>query len=194
MKRAGGGKAKGGGFERKVCKALSLWITAGAREDVFWRSAMSGGRATVMIKRGAKNQTGLGDVTAVDPLGNPLTDKFLIECKTYRNLHLHLLLSETTDINQDRRKDRSILDFWWRCLRESASSGRLPFLVAKQNNMQPFVCLCGGGVAHFNLDKNTIAHYRLHGVYLFWLSDFLQRASVVSVPVVRVRRQLIRTD
>src|SRR5215216_6431446 len=38
---------KGPQWEREVCRALSLWVTNGERVDVFWRSAMSGGRATV---------------------------------------------------------------------------------------------------------------------------------------------------
>jgi len=45
--RKGGGKAKGASFERDICRRLSLWVSAGKQEDVFWRSAMSGGRSTV---------------------------------------------------------------------------------------------------------------------------------------------------
>ena len=52
--RKGGGKAKGSSFERLICKELSLWITGGEHQDVFWRSAMSGGRSTVAMKKGDK--------------------------------------------------------------------------------------------------------------------------------------------
>ena len=36
---------KGSEFEREMCKCLSLWWTDSKRDDVFWRSAQSGGRA-----------------------------------------------------------------------------------------------------------------------------------------------------
>jgi len=75
------GKQKGNEFERKVCKKLSLWISNGERDDIFWRSAGSGSRATV-----SKTVRGTGDIVAIDPLGFPLIDRFVIECKNHRKL------------------------------------------------------------------------------------------------------------
>ena len=48
------GNKKGGGFERKTLKALSLWISKGERKDIFRRSIMSGGRATIALASGSK--------------------------------------------------------------------------------------------------------------------------------------------
>ena len=48
--RKGGGKEKGSSFERLVCKRMSMWLSKGERDDLFWRSAMSGGRATVQLR------------------------------------------------------------------------------------------------------------------------------------------------
>jgi hypothetical protein len=53
--RKGGGKQKGSQFERDVCRELSLWVSHGKQEDVYWRSAMSGGRSTVAALKGARS-------------------------------------------------------------------------------------------------------------------------------------------
>lgn len=75
------GKIKGSDFEREICKLLSLWWTAGKRDDVFWRSQTSGARATSRAKRGSKTHGQHADIAAVDPIGSPLTDVFSIEVK-----------------------------------------------------------------------------------------------------------------
>lgn len=73
--------AKGGDYEREMCKRLSLWWTDGKRDDVFWRSASSGGRATSRSKKGKKTAGSYGDITAVDVEGAPLIEAFTIELK-----------------------------------------------------------------------------------------------------------------
>jgi len=72
---------KGGQYERAVCKQLGLWWTHGERDDVFWRSAQSGGRATTRAKRGLRTHGSYGDVAAVDPIGEPLIKFATIELK-----------------------------------------------------------------------------------------------------------------
>lgn len=73
--------AKGSKFERKICKVLSKWWTGGERDDVFWRSSQSGGRATRRAKKGKKTYGSYGDIAAVDPIGEPLLKLFTIELK-----------------------------------------------------------------------------------------------------------------
>lgn len=81
-----GKSSKGAGWEREICRALSQWwsfgLTETFRDDIFWRTAGSGGMATNR-KRTARKKTAeqYGDVQAVDPIGKPLTDFFLIELK-----------------------------------------------------------------------------------------------------------------
>lgn len=79
--KKGAGKAKGGAFERLICKKLSLWWTNGKRDDVFFRTASSGGRATQRSKQGKKTFGQYGDIQAADPIGQPLIDLCVIECK-----------------------------------------------------------------------------------------------------------------
>lgn len=73
--------AKGGDFEREICKKLSAWWTYDDRDDVFWRSSQSGGRATVRFRKGKRTAGSYGDITALDPIGEPLMQLFTIELK-----------------------------------------------------------------------------------------------------------------
>lgn len=73
--------AKGGNFEREICKMLSLWWSAGVTDDVFWRTSNSGGRATVRGRVGKKTFGQYGDIQATDPIGQPLMDLCTIELK-----------------------------------------------------------------------------------------------------------------
>lgn len=79
-----GKAAKGGDFEREICKKLSLWWTGNLeipRDDIFWRSSQSGGRATQRAKSGKTTYGSYGDIAAVDPIGTPLIKMFTIELK-----------------------------------------------------------------------------------------------------------------
>lgn len=73
--------AKGSNFEREICKQLGLWWTGGVRDDVFWRSSNSGGRATVRSRTGRRTAGSYGDIVATDPIGKSFTDRVTIECK-----------------------------------------------------------------------------------------------------------------
>jgi len=73
--------AKGGDFEREICQRLSLWWTEGERDDIFWRSSISGARATSRQKAGKSTAYQYGDVAPTDPMGAPLCDLFVIELK-----------------------------------------------------------------------------------------------------------------
>jgi hypothetical protein len=77
---------KGSQFERDIARALSNWWTLGQRDDIFWRSAMSGGMATTRRKQGKAIKTHIGDLVAVDPIGAPLIESTIIELKRgYKN-------------------------------------------------------------------------------------------------------------
>lgn len=74
-------KGKGSAFEREVCKTLSLWWSGGVDDSLFWRTAMSGGRATVRAKKGKMTRAHCGDITAVDDAGSTLTKLITFELK-----------------------------------------------------------------------------------------------------------------
>lgn len=121
--RKGGGKAKGAGFEREVCKKLSLWISKKKRTDLFWRSAMSGGRATLGRRRGEDLAHQAGDICAVHPEGHVLTNNYYLECKFYRNLEFDRFL-----FGEGR-----LFDYWAKACEEALAYKREPMLVAKEN-------------------------------------------------------------
>jgi len=73
--------SKGSEFERHVCRQLSHWWTNNERDDIFWRTSQSGGRATFRAQKGKKTFGGYGDITAIDPIGLPLTRLWTIELK-----------------------------------------------------------------------------------------------------------------
>ena len=73
--------SKGSDFERAICKQLGLWWTNGERDDVFWRTSQSGGRATQRTKQGVATRNEYGDIHATDIGGYPLTNLATIEVK-----------------------------------------------------------------------------------------------------------------
>jgi len=73
--------SKGSAFERQICKELSKWWTKGERDDIFWRSSQSGGRAKFRGRKGKATYGQHGDITATDPIGCPLTELITIEVK-----------------------------------------------------------------------------------------------------------------
>jgi hypothetical protein len=120
--KSGGGKQKGSSFEREICKKLSEWVSDGKSDDLFWRSAMSGGRATVRSKKGQKTASGQGDITAVAPEGNRLTDRFVIECKHYK----------TMGLDQHIYGQGPLADIWDK-LRKECGDTKRPMLIFKEN-------------------------------------------------------------
>lgn len=178
--QAGRGKAKGSAFERKVCERLSLWVTDGHRKDVFWRSAMSGGRATVAAKKGTSLARQAGDITAVAPEGHSLIDHFYVECKAYRELHIERFILNASGI---------LSNFWKETIVQAKVHGRRPMLIAKQNNMPILVLTKAGDLREFlgpevyHAMPGSYIAYTLHnpnGKYnkLGWDMDFLD--SVLS--------------
>lgn len=152
-------KAKGSGFERRICKALSLWVTDGVREDVFWRSSMSGGRATVA--KGKVRQA--GDICAVAPEGHALVDQFFIECKSYRSLGIGQFLICGAG---------PLAKFWKVACREAEKYERAPMLIAKQNGLPALVLLDGAkGLQPFT---DSVRQWWHEDVVVFKLDDMLE--------------------
>lgn len=86
--------AKGGTYEREVCRRLSRWWTGNDEDDdVFWRSSQSGGRATTRAKSGKTTRGHCGDITAVDGRGQKFVKLITVEIKRGYNRvdPIHLL-------------------------------------------------------------------------------------------------------
>ncbi len=175
--KAGGGKIKGGEFERNICKKLSLWISEGKRDDLFWRSAMSGGRATVGFKKGIKRNTQIGDISSIDPLGNKLTDKFVLECKFYKNIHLQSMLFGIP-------KNNSIYEFWITLNKQAKKVDKHPILIIKQNGMPALMGLTQGNFQKilkedYDIIPIALFSYMLPILYLYELEYILNMVDPV---------------
>jgi hypothetical protein len=160
--RKGGGKQKGSEFERDVCRDLSLWMSGGKREDLYWRSAMSGGRSTVAAKRGKLLHAQAGDVSSIDPAGEPLTSKFFIECKYYKSLDLSSVFNE-----------RGKLIEFWKMAKDSARKySKKPMLFAKQNRFPTYICLDSGGMGLFALYDEASIYATQNDMYVMAATHF----------------------
>lgn len=136
--KPGSGSAKGAEFERHVCKLLSKWVTAGEKSDVFWRTSLSGGRATVARARG-EHLRQAGDITAVAPEGHLLTERLYFELKFYKNLEL---------VNFFIKNKGTLSLFWAKTVEEAASYERTPVLVAKQDRCPALLLTSPGALDH----------------------------------------------
>jgi len=137
--RVGGGKQKGAEFEREICKLLSLWLTQGKSEDTLWRSAMSGGRATIAHRKG-KNVRVCGDICAVAHEAHYFCNKFFVEIKHVKKLALDQFLIKGTG---------PLANFWQVAKREALKHKRLPMIIARQNGWPTIVLIIRGTELEF---------------------------------------------
>lgn len=123
-------KQKGGSYERLISKKLSLWVSDGKNEDIFWRSSLSGGRATIAFRSGKTLRRQAGDISAVAPEGHALTSPFFIECKHVRNLALESFMLKGKGL---------LTSFWVTALEEAKKHDKSPLIIARQNNTPDLV-------------------------------------------------------
>ena len=128
---------KGGDFERSICKCLSLWITNGKRQDIFWRTSMSGGRAKIHSRVDPNFKSQFGDITAVDKEGYLLTSLFVIECKRYRDFLLDQILS---------RRIGTFIPIWNTLCEEAKLASSNPMLIGKKDHCPEIVCFNSRGL------------------------------------------------
>ena len=126
---------KGGRFEREVSKQLSLWWTEGERDDVFWRSSQSGGRATTRAKGGKLTAGSYGDITALDSVGEPFLKYFCLELK--RGYTKDTDVMALLDSNQKRPV---LLQHWNQCERDRKLGGILHSLVIIKRDHMTTCC------------------------------------------------------
>lgn len=181
--KAGGGKAKGASFERLICTKLSLWLTSGEEEDLLWRSAMSGGRATVARKKGVSLESQSSDITATKSLGEALTSNFSIECKFYASLNVEGFVFGAK---------AGLQDFWDQVQKDAAVFGKLPMLIAKQNRKPVLLALDADGVSFF---KDLYGKIPVHficveaGMHILFFDQFLEFAD--PEPLLELHRHSV---
>lgn len=163
--RSGGSKNKGSSFERKVCELLSVWVSHGKSKNLFWRSAISGGRATIGKKSGKDYRHQAGDICSVAPEGHALTGVYLIECKFYRDLQIDSFLIENKG---------NLARFWEQACKQAKDHNRSPMLIAKQNQKNPIVL-----TNRRNSFSNPVLQ-TFNGIMVHLLSDILKTEFIVA--------------
>lgn len=172
-------KQKGAAFERWVCRELSKWLTNGQREDLFWRSAMSGGRSTIYAKRGegAKSAMQAGDLSGIDEAGCAFINEFYVECKHYKYLNLDSLFFEFSGTG--------LLMFWNQAKSNARTLGKKTMLIAKQNYKPALICMDVDCVGEFFEDQKVLeelgvplAVFMKHEMAALPFDTFVQTAVV----------------
>lgn len=168
------GRDKGMQFERNICKYLSLWISNNERDDIFWRSAASGGRATNRAKSGKKTSNSAGDICATDEKGFVFLSKVTLELKRgYNEAHLTNLVDTLPHI-----KKNPLLEFIKQA-HNSAKQAETPFWM----------------VVHARDRKETLVY--VPHTFVTWydekndpngcgLAKQVQRFSMVKAPSLRL--------
>lgn len=163
------GGAKGAEFERYICKQLSLWISHNTRDDLFWRSAASGGRATVAARSGKSMRAQLGDLTAVDGDGVPFTNVFVVEMKHQKNISLDSYILKNTG---------PITGWWQKVSAEADRHDRIPMLIMRQNRFPIVVVTTYGGTDYIRNLRPTATFRKPRGLQvLYRFDDLVEKAD-----------------
>ena len=142
-------------------------MTRGKRADLFWRAAMSGGRATVQGKRGIKNKTQAGDISSVSSEGMWLIDNFVVECKHYKDLQLDVSLLKHTGV---------LYKFWVVLKAIADNAGKYPLLIAKQNNMPALLITTWEGTRLLGFETTKFKAYEWPADFHLW-DDLLTKVK-----------------
>lgn len=133
---------KGSGFERDICRLLSIWWTGEPDEDVvFWRTSTSGARATSRRKSGKQtNRAHHGDIGALNDDAAVLTSLLTIELKRgYKNAVIHDLLDGVPQKNP-----RPLESFFVQAI-EAAENAGTPYwaVIHKRDRCLPLIYIPG---------------------------------------------------
>jgi hypothetical protein len=105
---------------------------------------MSGGRATFALRKGKDANTvsaHSGDISAISSEGEPLTKVFFIECKSYKDFKLDMVVFGSIG---------ELRICWYQPLEEAQKYKKEPLVVLKQNNKDPIVLLTDAGLKIMN--------------------------------------------
>lgn len=210
---------KGPKFERTICKMLSLWWSEGERDDIFWRTAGSGGRATVRRKQGKETANSAADMMSAHEDGKPFTKVCLSEIKRgYSDRHKVVKnkksgkygvrktkggLDFLTIIDKlDNTKESEIIAWWRKAESERIATERKYSLIIFQRDQKKaciimdkvtygFLCKRNGPYNHRKMTVDFTTEERLSSLVVLKLEDFLGWCNPKCFldPPKRIRRR-----
>lgn len=162
------GKRKGSQYERDLCRKLSMWISSDKNPNLLWRSAMSGGRSTLAKKKGGMNKEQAGDISAIHPDGNKLTDHVYLEAKNYKDIGL---------ANFFMGRPGTLTTFWVDTLAAAVYNEKTPMLIVKQN-FYPEIVIFQEELFYLLLPKKafrrTTTNHLGNNIIIGFLDEFLK--------------------
>lgn len=161
--------AKGQNFERKLCKAFSLWWSKGygidpPQDNIFWRTAGSGARARVRTNKNKDVHTGFGDMLAENSIGQPLLNHCVLEFKKgYKNCCF-------VDLIASKKKIPPLIKFLQEAEKDARDAGNRPILVLEKDRYDSIIGLSFPLFAFLNYHNGKLEK---------------------STPVIKIKHQLI---
>jgi len=187
-RRKGFGKNKGNAFERTIAKTLSLWVSGGTRDDLYWRTAGSGGRATTrrrVARKGTVNAD--GDIGSESPIGRLLIETFHVECKRYNKLEAERLVFNNTGF---------LVSTWKHLVSDSRIGKKRPMLIAKQDHRDAIIVLCHYGEMIFQADEQLpcLCYVPELDMYIYSLEEFLAKMRNPIDKIEKRKRYAARSN
>lgn len=165
---------KGGAYERELAKKLSLWISAGVRDDLLWRSVGSGGHWTKISKKAqlvketqseSTFKDHAGDLTYIHKDGKPFIDAVGIESKRRNN-------PQTEKFLLNIASKKSLSEWWNTHLGICKNLDRAAMLVSKEN-LHPAIL-----VTDFHITPNLPYTYvSSSDCYVYLFEDYIKHIT-----------------
>jgi hypothetical protein len=160
------GRKRGFGYERKIAKLLSLWVTNGESDKVFWRTFGSGGR----FARGEASKHACGDICTEDPIGQSLVNVFSIEVKRYDELNLFDLLMPYKKRKKGNPIPNDIKWFWRQCNEDAQKADKNGWLIMKQNYYPAYMIM---SISFMKATKEKFSYLTWEGNFICQLEEFI---------------------
>lgn len=135
---------KGSKFERDICKRMSLWYSHDERDDIFWRTAGSGARATVRMKEGKMTADSAGDICAIHPSGKRFTRLCIFELKRgYSAKNRSRGVSILTIVDKLIKEKEPILLEWYKKLQKELKQHKrkFGFIIFQRDRKNPCIAM-----------------------------------------------------
>lgn len=190
---------KGSSFEREIARLLSLWWSDNQRTDIFYRSHASGGRFTMRRKSGQDTALQGGDITASDPIGEPLVREWSIEIKTGYGKKTDSGISrwDSLDALDSSQKVTVFEKMWNQCVRDADLTNRNPVLIFRRNGRKPCIAIRKeyelsltnffGEAPHPYIEYNKIKIRPLHS-FFEWITNIRPALSHSSKKTIKRKR------
>lgn len=156
-KKPGGGQKKGRKFEKEIAIKLSKWITEGKRDDIFYCSSGSGSRFTARQKQGKDTANSCGDISLLDPIGQPFLNRFSVEIKRGYSEDIDLL-----SLVDSNNKNNTLIGWIEKALKEIEEADRSDFLIIIKRDRKKTVVVARSdflNMIDYQTDKTEIEIY-----------------------------------